>query len=68
MQSFAARRALTDPAAVDKFISLFSACAFLVTHKLSLDQVFNCDETGLNFHLLPENTLAASFEWSANGR
>ena len=30
--------------------------------------MFNCDKTGFNFRLLPENTLAASFERSANGR
>ena len=35
---------------------------------LSLNQVFNCDETGLNFRLLPEVTLAPSFEKSAAGR
>ena len=39
-----------DPAAVDEFVSSFSA--LLATHQLSLDQVFNCDKTGLNFCLL----------------
>ena len=34
----------------------------------SFNQVFNCDETGLNFRLLPRVTLAASFEKSAAGR
>ena len=34
----------------------------------SLDQIFNCDETGLNFRLLPTKTLAQSFEKSADGR
>ena len=34
----------------------------------SLDQIFNCDETGLNFRLLPAKTLAQSFEKSADGR
>ena len=33
-----------------------------------MDQIFNCDETGLNFRLLPDKTLAASFETSADGR
>ena len=33
-----------------------------------LNQVFNCDETGLNFRLMPNVTLAASFEKSAAGR
>ena len=35
---------------------------------LSLNQIFNCDETGLNFRLLPDVTLAASFEKTADGR
>ena len=35
---------------------------------LSLHQIFNCDETGLNFRLLPESSLASSFEKSADGR
>ena len=35
---------------------------------LSLDQIFNCDETGLYFRLLPDQTLAGSFEKSASGR
>ena len=33
-----------------------------------MDQIFNCDETGLNFRLLPDKTLAASFETSADGK
>ena len=42
---------------------------FLSLHKAySLDQIFNCDETGLNFGLLPAKTLARSFEKSADGR
>jgi hypothetical protein len=36
--------------------------------QLSLNQIFKCEETGLNFHLLPEKTLAVSFEKSADGR
>lgn len=35
---------------------------------MSLNQIFNCDETGLNFRLLPDSTLAAGFEKSAAGR
>jgi len=34
----------------------------------SLDQIFNCDETGLNFRLLPDCTLGAGFEKTAPGR
>lgn len=36
--------------------------------QLSLQRVFNCDEAGLNFHLLPDKTLAGTFEKSADGR
>lgn len=35
---------------------------------LSLHQIFNCDETGLNFCLLPQSSIASSFEQSADGR
>ncbi len=41
---------------------------FVKDQKLSMDQVFNCDETGLYFRLLPVQTLVASFEKSAEGR
>lgn len=34
----------------------------------TLHQIFNCDETGLNFRLLPDCTLAAGFEKSVAGR
>ena len=40
----------------------------LEEQELNLHQIFNCDETGLNFRLLPDKTLAASFEKSADGR
>ena len=33
-----------------------------------LDQIFNCDETGLYFHCLPDKTLAGAFEKRAEGR
>ena len=36
--------------------------------KLSVHQIFNCDETGLYFRLLPQQTLAAAFEKSADGQ
>lgn len=48
---------------------LISLCRELVEKKsLSHNQVFNCDEMGLNYRLLPESTLASSFEKSADGR
>ena len=33
--------------------------------QLSLNQVFNCDETGLYWRLLPQKTLAGSYEKTA---
>lgn len=52
--------------ASDKFKVSFRK---LVKEKdFSLNQVFNCDETGLNFRLLPDCTLAAGFEKTAAGR
>ena len=56
----------SDKKAADEFVSSFSK--FVKDQNFSLDQVFNCDETGLYFRLLPEQTLAASFEKSAEGR
>ena len=50
----------------DKFVASFRE--FVTKEALSLNQIFNCDETGLNYRLLPEVTLAASFEKSAIGR
>lgn len=46
--------------------SLFGT--FMNERQLSLQRVFNCDEAGLNFHLLPDKTLAGTFEKSADGR
>ena len=54
-----------DTLAADAFVSTFFR--FVHEEKLCLNQVFNCDESGLNFRLLPEKTLAASFEKSADG-
>ena len=48
------------------FITSFNE--FVEEHQLTLNQIFNCDETGLNFRLLPDKTLAASFEHFADGR
>lgn len=52
--------------AADEFITSFNQ--FVKDEKLSMEQIFNCDETGLYFRLLPDQTLAASFEKSASGR
>ena len=55
-----------DTEASATFITSFNE--FVEEHQLTLNQIFNCDETGLNFRLLPNKTLAASFEHSADGR
>ena len=34
----------------------------------TLNQIFNCDETGLYYKLLPQKMLASSFEKAADGR
>ena len=36
--------------------------------KYSHDQIFNCDETGLNFRRMPGKSLVGSFEGRAEGR
>ena len=53
-----------DTEASATFITSFNE--FVEEHQLTLNQIFNCDETGLNFRLLPDKTLAASFEHSAD--
>ena len=55
-----------DKEASEEFVSSFAE--FVEEHHLTLNQVFNCDETGLNFRLLPDKTLASSFEKAADGR
>ena len=53
------------PAAVN-FVPEFQA--FISDGGYSIDQLFNCDETGLYYQLLPQKTLAGHFEKSADGR
>ena len=48
------------------FIASFKE--YVQERSLSLDQVFNADETGLYFRLLPDKTLAGAFEKSASNR
>ena len=55
-----------DKPAADRFIPEFQA--FVKDGGYSLDQVFNCDETGLYYKLLPQKSLAAHFEKTADGR
>ena len=39
-----------------------------IIESYSLDQVFNSDETGLYYRLLPQETLASVFEKRADGQ
>ena len=40
---------------------------YIEKEELTLDQVYNCDETGLYFRLLPKKTLSSASEKSAPG-
>lgn len=55
-----------DKEEADKFASDFRS--FVMEREFTKNQIFNCDETGLNFRLLPDATLAGSFEKTASGR
>ena len=55
-----------DKPAADNFIITFQD--FVETNCYTLNQIFNCDETGLYYKLLPKKTLASHFEKCANGR
>ena len=54
----------SDSAAAADFSSSFQK--FVEDQSLSLNQVLNCDESGL-YLLLPQKTLAGAFEKSASG-
>ncbi len=49
-----------DSASAEEFIKLFQK--YIEEHHLSMSQVFNCDETGLYWRLLPNKTLADGTE------
>ena len=55
-----------DAPAADLFVSSFQH--FIHDGGYCLDQVFNCDETGLYYKLLPEKSLVTHLEKSADGR
>ena len=55
-----------DRQAAEEFIPKFRK--FIEENNYTLSQVFNCDESGLYYKLLPEKSLAAQFEKSADGR
>ena len=45
-----------DTAAAEEFVKSFQE--YIEEHQLSMNQVFNCDETGLYWRLLPNKTLS----------
>ena len=55
-----------DKPAADNFITTFQE--FIEDKQYTLNQIFNCDETGLYYKLLPNKTLAGHFEKTADGR
>ena len=55
-----------DKPASENFVTSFRT--FIEDHNYTLNQIFNCDETGLYYKLLPQKTLASSYEKSADGR
>ena len=52
--------------AAEEFCGTFQE--FVEDNHYTLNQIFNCDETGLYYKLMPQKTLAFSFEKSADGR
>ena len=52
--------------AAGDFVTFFQQ--FIEDNNYTLNQIFNCDETGLSYKLLLEKTLASSLENSASGR
>jgi hypothetical protein len=52
-----------DPDAVDVFKTMFAD----YTEGYSKDQIYNADETGVNFKMLPKKSLASATETSAPG-
>ena len=62
--SLQGEKASADANAVEAFKGNFSS----LTSSYSQDQIFNCDEIGLYYRLLPHKTLAGSFEKRADGR
>ena len=54
-----------DQPAAEDFVPKFRE--FVKEGQYSLDQVFNCDESGLYYKLMPKKSLAADFERTADG-
>ena len=54
-----------DKPAADQFVTTFQT--FTKQNKYTLNEIFNCDETGVYYKLMLQKTLASSFEKSADG-
>ena len=61
--SIQGEKASADVESATVFLQEFAS----IIEGYSLDQVFNCDETGLHYRLLPQKTLASVFEKRADG-
>lgn len=64
--SFQGEKLSADVPAADGFIPEFQKV--IAEGHYSLEQIFNCDESGLYYKLLPSKTMAAHFEKSVAGR
>jgi len=62
--SLQGEKAWADASAAEEFNGNFSN----LISSYSLDQIFNCDKTGLYYCLLSQKALAGSFEKRADGR
>jgi len=62
--SLQGEKASADASAAEEF----KRNLFNLISSYSLDQIFNCDETGLYYRLLSQKALAGSFEKRADGR
>lgn len=54
-----------DSEAVVQFCERFNK--IVLEENLTMDQIYNCDETGLNYKMLPKKTLASKEETAAPG-
>lgn len=54
-----------DENALTKFKEEFEK--IVAAEEYSRDQIYNCDETGLNFRMMPSKTLAVREETTAPG-
>ena len=56
----------SDPAGAEEVFTEF--CSFVKEKGFKMEKPFNCDETGLNYRLLPSVTIVPSFKKHASER